>query len=267
MARFCAGLALAMCLLSAAPAWAGNFQVIPVKLEMGPDTKTGVLRVINQSDQALTIQVTSKVWTQPDGSTEDRYEDTRDIVLFPPLFTLKPGQEQVLRIGYRGPAGREQERAYRVFLEELPVEAPGATVLRLALRIGVPVFVQPPEATAQFKAQPLPVTQSIAGVAVTNAGNRHIIVGDITAVGRDRMGQEILNRKRAGWYVLARSMRPFGVLLDEQVCRQVAELTLSVVIGRELHDVSIPPPPDATHCIPPKDAKPVPPPVLQRPTG
>jgi hypothetical protein len=62
-------------------------------------------------------------------------------------------------------------------------------------------------------------------------------------------------------------MRPFGVLLDEQVCRQVAELTLSVEIGRELHAVSIPPPPDATHCIPPKDAKPVPPPVLQQPTG
>jgi fimbrial chaperone protein len=238
-----------------APVLGSNFQVIPIKLYMSPQTKTAVVRVINKDDHPLTIQVDAKAWHQQGAEGEDVYVDAPQILFFPQIFTVAKDQEQVVRVGFKGARPPQQEETFRLYLEELPLTKPGKTELRLALRIGVPIFIQPPADKVSWRVEPIPVSQGAAGIRVTNEGSRHLVIERLTAVGRDSSGHELLNKSRDGWYVLAGSTRAFPLPLDEALCRRLATLTISVTTGKETRKVEVPPLKDPQQCV----APPVPP--------
>jgi len=64
-----------------------------------------------------------------------------------PFLRSRPGAVQTVRVGLRRAADPERELAYRLYLQEIPDAAADGTGVRIALRIGVPVFV-PPRAPA-----------------------------------------------------------------------------------------------------------------------
>lgn len=126
---------------------AGGFSVSPIRLEMQAGARAISLRLGNGADRTKTVQVEAMRWTQVDG--EDRYEPAPELVINPPLFRIAAGAHQVVRAGFRGGGGApdgDVERAYRLYLQELPDgDEPQASQLRLLLRIGVPLFVLPRE--------------------------------------------------------------------------------------------------------------------------
>jgi fimbrial chaperone protein len=80
-------------------------------------------------------------WTQPDG--EDSYAPTADILATPPVFTVAPNSEQIVRIALRRAPAGNRELPYRIFFQEVPpAPKPGSNTLNVALRVGIPVFVQ-----------------------------------------------------------------------------------------------------------------------------
>jgi fimbrial chaperone protein len=131
---------------------AGGFTVSPIRLEMQAGARAVSLQLGNGADRTKTVQVEAVRWTQVDG--QDRYEPAPELVINPPLFRIRPGAHQVVRAGFRGGApDGEVERAYRVYLQELPDgDEPQASQLRLLLRIGVPLFVAP---SAPVRAMPV----------------------------------------------------------------------------------------------------------------
>ena len=91
------------------------------------------------------FQVDVVAWSQNDEEREI-YTPTDELLAVPPLFTLKPGEQQVVRIGLMRAADPEKELSYRVFFTELePPEIEEQTVssVNIRLRFGVPVFVAP----------------------------------------------------------------------------------------------------------------------------
>ena len=122
---------------------AGGFSVSPIRLEMQAGARAVSLQLGNGADRTKTVQVEAFRWTQVDG--QDRYEPAPELVINPPLFRVAPGAHQVVRAGFRGGApDGDVERAYRVYLQELPDgDEPTSNQLRLLLRIGVPLFVSP----------------------------------------------------------------------------------------------------------------------------
>ncbi|NUO74350.1 MAG: molecular chaperone, partial [Frateuria sp.] len=96
---------------------------------------------------ATTIQLRAMAWSQSEG--KDVFAPAGDILATPPIFTVPAGGSQVIRIGSRRDPDPQQERAYRLFLREVP-PAPqaGAAGLRMVLEISLPVFVQPSSASA-----------------------------------------------------------------------------------------------------------------------
>lgn len=166
----------------------GGFTVSPVRLELAPGAKAASLTVENGAGRTRTVQVGAMRWTQVDGV--DRYEPAADLIVNPPLFRLAPGARQVVRAGFRGGAPASMtESAYRLYLQEVPDLAEAApNQLRLLLRIGVPLFVQP---VKPGEAAPSWLAHRVSGgatrVSLSNSGNRRLRLSDLRAT--DAAGQ------------------------------------------------------------------------------
>jgi fimbrial chaperone protein len=170
---------VALLLLAVAErATAGSFSVTPVRVELAQGHRTSVLTLRNPGDTPLTVQVSLVDWTQSDG--EDRYNATRDVLATPPVFTLAGNSEQIIRVALRRDADATRELPYRIFFEEVPQ----ATIrdfngLNVALRIGVPVFLEPKSAAhseLMWELHSLPDGQ--LQIDALNRGTAHVQVTD-----------------------------------------------------------------------------------------
>lgn len=174
----CASLfSLALCLpgLSAAAEW----NVDPVRVELSADQQTAAIIIRNESDQPSSLQIQAVTWTQVDG--KDVYTPTRELLVSPPVVTIAPKSDQVIRVALRRQADPSRELSYRIKLQELPVQpSPEFTGVAVALRIGLPVFVQPLKGEARpilaWSVAQLP--NNVLKVAVTNQGNAHVQISD-----------------------------------------------------------------------------------------
>lgn len=155
--------------------------VDPVRIELSPQQQTAAINVRNDSDQPTSIQIQAVAWSQLD--RKDVYTPTRELLVSPPIVTIAPKSEQVIRAALRRQADTASELTYRIYLQELPPQpAPGFMGLQVALRIGLPVFVKPQNGKAAPK---MVWTVSHAPdnslkVALQNQGNAHVQVSDFS---------------------------------------------------------------------------------------
>jgi fimbrial chaperone protein len=134
--RAAAALLFAGLLSVATPAAAGAFRINPVSVAVMPDKGAAELRLENADTKPVAVRVTALRWTQADG--HDRTEATRDLVLSPPIFTVAPGAQQLIRVGFRN---RIPGAAYRLIVEEIPgPKTPGAGI-SVALKLDLPLYV------------------------------------------------------------------------------------------------------------------------------
>ena len=157
---------------------AGAFNVAPVRVELSARNRTQALTVHNQGDEPSVVQVQIYEWSQQDG--QDVLQPTTDLLLTPPVFTVKPGQSQLLRIALRGAPDPARQRSYRAVLQEVPGQAPaGAPTLQVALRISLPIFVEPSvEASPQLDWQARVGADGKLLLSAHNGGNGHIQLVD-----------------------------------------------------------------------------------------
>jgi fimbrial chaperone protein len=136
-------LALLLFTGASGSAIAGTFSISPTRVELASGQHTAVVTLRNVDAAPLTVQAQVVDWTQPEGV--DSHAETREVLVTPPVFTIPPGGEQIVRLALRVPPDPEREKAYRVFFQEIPqAGAGGANTLNFALRVGVPIFVAPP---------------------------------------------------------------------------------------------------------------------------
>jgi fimbrial chaperone protein len=172
--------------LAAGTSAAGSFSVAPTRVELTASKRTAVVTVRNADSKPLTVQVSLVEWTQPGG--EDTYLDTRDLLATPPVFTLAPESEQVVRLALRRTADTALERPYRIFFQEVPqAPAAGSSGLNIALRVGVPVFVLPRAAApAQLRWEAVRSADGKLQVNATNDGGAHVQVTGFQLLAGDK---------------------------------------------------------------------------------
>lgn len=212
-------------------ALAGSFKVVPIKVYLDAKAKTTVVKVTNDSDEKVTVQLDAKAWAQgPDG--RDVYTDTKDIIFFPKIADIKPGEERIIRVGYKGKPSAT-ERTYRLFIQELPVTKPGEIALKFALRFAVPVFIAPPTEKTDRSIAGVELKDGSVNVRVKNNGNKHFIVSKIKAAGHKGSGKEVFNTETGGWYVLAGVTKSYSVDVPEAECKKSKTIKVSVEVGKE----------------------------------
>jgi fimbrial chaperone protein len=165
-------------LLAAGAATADSLSVSPVRATLSAAAPIIALTVQNGGDDPAVVQLEAMLWSQSDGA--DRYEPTRDLIATPPIFTVPAHASQIVRVGLRRAADSRHELAYRLYLQEIPPPPPPDFVgMRVALRLGVPVFVAPLASTpAALHCEALRAADATLSVACRNDGSAHVrIVG------------------------------------------------------------------------------------------
>ena len=161
--------------------------ISPVRVDLSDQRSKTVVQISNQQDTTASYQVEVVAWSQTDTQREV-YSPTEEIVAVPPLFTLQPGQEQIVRIGMLTEADPLVERSYRMFVTELasPQEQEQQTSgVNMRLRLGIPVFVAPnapPNATLDHFD-----SEQVDGqlfMHLRNSGNTHVRISEVQYLGQ-----------------------------------------------------------------------------------
>jgi fimbrial chaperone protein len=160
-------------LMAAGHSRAGSFAVSPVRVTLTASAPIVAITVRNDGSEPTVVQIDTTRWTQQDAT--DRYEPTRDLIATPPIFTVPANGSQVVRIGLRRAPDAQHELTYRLYLTEVPGPPPPDLVgARVALRLGVPVFVTPSVAGAQTLSWHMErAANGAVAITCTNRGSVH----------------------------------------------------------------------------------------------
>lgn len=171
----------ALCALSAQ---AGSLSVMPVVVALSDHKVREAITVTNQGDERVTTHVDVVSWTQADG--KDVFAPTTDVLLNPGVFTLEPGQVQVLRLGWRGQPPLDAERTYRILLREVPPAAPAQSLsgalpsqVRVLLELRIPIYVAPRQVVLRPEWQTWRVDGDTLEVRFRNQSNVHTVVHEL----------------------------------------------------------------------------------------
>ena len=154
------------------PVTAASLQVSPIMLDIEQNQPSDGIWLSNTSQESLHAQVRVFAWSQQD--REDFLEATPYFVASPPLIKIEAGGRQFIRLVRIGDPGSEQEQAYRIVVDELPIESEDTEGLTFVLRYSIPVFIQGKE----DKQEPNLVwkitenAQKEVVLVVTNTGNK-----------------------------------------------------------------------------------------------
>lgn len=160
---------------------AAGWDIDPVRIELSQQQQTAALTVKNSSDQATSIQIQAVEWSQHEG--KDIYKPTTELLVSPPIFTIAPKSEQVIRVALRRQADSAKELTYRISLQELPPQQTQSFMgVHVALRVSLPVFVQSTIGLSEPKMswEVLQLPENQLKVVLRNTGNAHVQVSDFS---------------------------------------------------------------------------------------
>jgi fimbrial chaperone protein len=207
---------------------AGTFSVSPTRLFLAPGATSGVLTLANPGDHPVRFQLTAYAWDQlEDGSM--RLSDTADIIVYPPLVEVEPGQSRRVRVGTTKPFNAI-EQTYRVFIEELPnlERTPDHTLgVQVRTKMGVPVFLGSAAPTVRAAVESVAVADGRLTFRLVNAGTEHVMANKIAVTGLSESGDAVSEQSLSGWYLLAEHSQLFSIPFEPPDCKRVASILLS----------------------------------------
>lgn len=197
--------------VAAGPVRAQSLAIEPVTVHLAPGQIAETLTVTNQTGEATSFQVRAFAWSAPQGA--DQLVPTDAIILSPPLGTIAPGAQQLIRLVLRQPP-RDKEATYRIWLDQIPAPAaPGA--VRIALRLSIPVFAEPPARALPDLDWRLENVGGQVSLLVSNTGARHQTVRNLRLTSSD--GTALRVEGAASPYILPGESRRWQVLFPGNV--------------------------------------------------
>ena len=213
-------------------AGAAAFSIDPTQIRLSARAPSVLLTVRNESTAPVRLQIAAFGWAQA-VSGEMQLGPTDDIVFFPALFTLAPGEARKVRVGTTAAFG-SVERAYRLFVEELPGERGprnAGTGVQVLTRMGIPIFLQPDVPRASAVLDGLAAGDGVVSFRLRNTGTVHFVPDGVRLRGLDEGGNAVFERAIRSWYVLAGGIREFQAAVEPPHCQQVRLVHVEVRIG------------------------------------
>lgn len=210
-------------------AHAGSFDIVPISITLSPAASTGMLVLTNKGAELVRFHVTAFAWDQAaDG--EMVVKPTNDIVFFPAMVSLNPGEARKIRVGVNVKPGTV-ERSYRVFVQELPklvkVNADSASAVHMLTKMGIPVFFEAATRKAVPAVSGLAINGKRVSFSATNRGTAHYRAEKIVVSAKDA-STVVHSEEVKGWYVLAGGTRAYVVELPQAACATLKSLQVDL---------------------------------------
>jgi fimbrial chaperone protein len=160
---------------------AAGWEIDPVRIELSTQQQTAALSVKNTTNQSTSIQIQAVTWSQRDG--KDIFTPTKELLVSPPIVTIAPKSEQIVRVALRRDADASKELTYRLSMQELPPkQSANFTGVKVALRVTLPIFVQSLNGGAMPKMEweILRMPEDQLKVTLHNTGNAHVQISDFS---------------------------------------------------------------------------------------
>lgn len=204
--------------------------IAPSDVALSPSHPTELLRLRNQTGDAIRYQVDAYSWAQTaDG--RQVLAATEDLIFFPPLFNVGAGDEQIIRVAAGVPFGLK-EQSYRLFIEQLPPlakpEDGDRSKVRLLMRVGLPVFLQPSNVADGAAMGAAEVKGGVLRFTVENTGNVHLVTSDVRVSGLGSDGKTVFDRSAQPSYVPADASLNFTLPISPKDCPQLRTVSVSV---------------------------------------
>lgn len=123
---------------------ASGLQVTPTSLSLKASQNADGLWLSNSGNAVVHAQVRVYRWTQTtDG---DQLTPSRGLVISPPMTQIAADSQQLIRVIRVGPppsGTAAVEEAYRLAIDELPIDTPGGAGLHFVVHYSVPIFIEP----------------------------------------------------------------------------------------------------------------------------
>jgi fimbrial chaperone protein len=237
-------LLLSFALAHAGVAHSGTFQVNPIRITLSRVSSTSLLSVRNDSGEKIRFQIGVFAWDQnPKG--EMLLNPTEDLIFYPSLLALEPGDERKIRIGTDNPIVAS-EKSYRIFVEELPpLETAQTDGIRILTRMGVPIFIQPPKPIVQGRLDQLRVQGSELIFELKNVGNVHFFPRAVRVKGAGFQGAAFLERELQSWYILAGRTTEYRLEIPRADCEKIQNLSIEVELEDKVLKENVPLPASA----------------------
>ena len=241
--RLLAAAAAAVLLGRAAPARGAEVQINPVRIELSSETRSEVVTLRNSGTEPASFEMQIRSWDQSKAG-EMQLAATGDVVVFPVILLLAPGEERNLRVGAAVPPG-PMEKAYRLFVQEMPSPArpDKPQQVRVLTRIGVPIFIAPARVVERAVLKDLAVRDGKARFSVVNTGTIHVRTTAVKVALKGAQGAVLGNREAPAWYLLAGGERAYEVELGGESCAAVREVSVAVTLdSKQLLQAALPTP-------------------------
>src|SRR5262245_55910672 len=82
------------------PAKSAEFSVSPIRLEFEAGARSAAVTVANDDKRPLRMQLRLMEWTQ-DADGVDVYRESDELVYFPRLMSVEPGEKRLVRVGLK----------------------------------------------------------------------------------------------------------------------------------------------------------------------
>jgi P pilus assembly chaperone PapD len=211
--------------------WGSIVTVNPVRLHISATQRSETLLLRNGGTTPARFQISMHVWAEtPSGET--RLAPTTDLLFFPSLLEIKPGETRRIRVASTLGPGKT-ERSYRLIAAELPQAGGRGGVVQVLTKFSIPVFVGVAKAVAKPSVS-IHVERGQLVVSLRNDGEGHFRTKSLRVVARSASGAVVYEQVLVGWYVLARGRRDYRIQLPPGKCGPIASVsaTLTTETGK-----------------------------------
>lgn len=188
-----AALALVLGLV---PTAARAFELNPISREFTPagSGSTQSYEVVNKDKDPIAINVTVVTRALDVVGVESNQAADDDFLVYPPQFILEPGARQTIRVTWLGDPAPQRELAYRLVVEQLPIErfkpvpknkAPAKGAFQVLTRYMGSLYIRPAQVQAKLAVESARIERDAAkpaqlAVMVHNRGTARAVLKDYT---------------------------------------------------------------------------------------
>ena len=194
-------LASLMTMTAVVPACAASLQASPVTVEINSPEATSTLTLRNEGTAPLNAQIRVFRWSQVDG--QEKLEPTMDVVASPPMATLGPKADYLVRIVRLSKVPAAKEETYRILVDEVPEINKQKSGVNISMRYSIPVFVEPTQLERAKLTWSAANENGALVVRAVNTGDRRVRISQLKAI--DASGAAVSFGNGLNGYVLARS--------------------------------------------------------------